>query len=150
MFAVVVLIFMVCWAPYHIYFILVFHKPSITKASYIGHLYLFFYWLAMANSCVNPIIYYWMNAKFRAYFNKVLFCLPQFLQQFILHTWKSISSLKTPHSCYPVEYDRLDLVRSFPKKYEGLPDMKRRCSVITCDSSLPVDSHMSHICEVLF
>ena len=22
-----------------------------------------FYWLAMANSCVNPIIYYWMNAR---------------------------------------------------------------------------------------
>ena len=22
-----------------------------------------FYWLAMANTCVNPIIYYWMNAR---------------------------------------------------------------------------------------
>ncbi|KAF9803218.1 hypothetical protein SFRURICE_007493 [Spodoptera frugiperda] len=27
------------------------------------HMYLGFYWLAMANAMVNPIIYYWMNAK---------------------------------------------------------------------------------------
>ena len=29
--AVVISIFMVCWAPYHVYFILVYHVPSITK-----------------------------------------------------------------------------------------------------------------------
>jgi hypothetical protein len=27
------------------------------------HMYLGFYWLAMANSCVNPFIYYWMNKR---------------------------------------------------------------------------------------
>ena len=34
-----------------------FRKP------YIRNVFLFFYWLAMANSCVNPLIYYWMNVR---------------------------------------------------------------------------------------
>ena len=33
MFAVVVFIFVVCWAPYHIYFIYSYHNPQITKAT---------------------------------------------------------------------------------------------------------------------
>ena len=61
MFALVVTIFVICWAPYHIYFIYSYHDPTITKIPYISHIYLAFYWLAMANTCVNPIIYYWMN-----------------------------------------------------------------------------------------
>ena len=83
MFGLVVVIFVICWAPYHIYFIYSYHNPSITQVklidacinklnvfnlpyvnlqiSYIGHIYLLFYWLAMCQTCVNPIIYYWMN-----------------------------------------------------------------------------------------
>ena len=61
MFALVVAIFVICWAPYHIYFIITYHNPNIVKTKYIGHIYLLFYWLAMCQTCVNPIIYYWMN-----------------------------------------------------------------------------------------
>ena len=75
MFGIVILIFIVCWAPYHIYYIYSYHNPSITRKAYIGHVYLFFYWLAMSNTCVNPIIYYWMNARFRAYFKQILCCV---------------------------------------------------------------------------
>ena len=32
MFGLVVAIFMVCWAPYHIYFILSYHLPGITRS----------------------------------------------------------------------------------------------------------------------
>ena len=41
MFAVVVIIFMVCWAPYHIYFLLSFHFPAIARVPWISNLYLF-------------------------------------------------------------------------------------------------------------
>ena len=49
---------------------------SLIRKPYIGHVYLAFYWLAMSNTCVNPIIYYVMNTRFRAYFNQVLCCVP--------------------------------------------------------------------------
>ena len=33
------------------------------KHQYTQHVFLLFYWLAMANSAINPIIYFIMNAK---------------------------------------------------------------------------------------
>ena len=92
MFAFVVLIFMVCWAPYHIYFIYSYHNPSIARKTYIGHIFLFFYWLAMSNTCVNPIIYYVMNSRFRAYFNKVLCCIPNYLKHSTAQRWRRCAS----------------------------------------------------------
>jgi tachykinin-like receptor len=63
MFIMVISIFAVCWLPYHGYFIYVYHHNSLAVSSYVPHLYLSFYWLAMSNAMVNPIIYYWMNNR---------------------------------------------------------------------------------------
>ena len=49
------------------------HK-YICQAWYTQHMYLLFYWLAMSNCCVNPLVYYWMNRRFRDYFNQALCC----------------------------------------------------------------------------
>lgn len=75
MFIAVVVIFAICWLPYHMFYVYAYHKPHITSKSYVPHLFLGFYWLAMSNSMVNPIIYYWMNRRFRHYFQKIMcFC----------------------------------------------------------------------------
>lgn len=34
------------------------------------------HWLAMSHSCLNPLIYYWMNARFRACYRVALARLP--------------------------------------------------------------------------
>lgn len=70
MMMVVVLIFTVCWLPYHIYFIITFYYPNINQETYIQRLFLAIYWLAMSNSMYNPIIYYYMNSRyvFEVYF----------------------------------------------------------------------------------
>ncbi|XP_041970883.1 tachykinin-like peptides receptor 86C [Aricia agestis] len=74
MFILVIVIFGICWLPYHSYFIYTHFNPSILYMKYVQHVYLAFYWLAMANAMVNPIIYYWMNAKFRSYFRTAILC----------------------------------------------------------------------------
>ncbi|GLH01167.1 Tachykinin-like peptides receptor 86C [Gryllus bimaculatus] len=53
MFILVVSIFALCWLPYHGYFIYAYHNQAISTSSYVQHLYLAFYWLAMANAMVS-------------------------------------------------------------------------------------------------
>ena len=88
MFIVVLIVFGVCWLPYHVYFLYSYYNmvshimivrmmKTIVKMmkkrrmtfqevrSYPGtqHIFLAFFWLAMANSAINPIIYFQMNAR---------------------------------------------------------------------------------------
>ena len=63
----VVSIFMVCWLPYHVFFIVAYHYADMMKLPYIKHIYLSFYWLAMSNTMVNPVIYCWMNKRYFRY-----------------------------------------------------------------------------------
>ncbi|CAB0035484.1 unnamed protein product [Trichogramma brassicae] len=65
MMMIVVVIFAVCWLPYHIWFIVISLMPHVTTNSYAQEVYLAIYWLAMSNSMYNPMIYCWMNSKFR-------------------------------------------------------------------------------------
>merc|ERR550539_1802348 len=60
---------------------------------YTPNMYLAFYWLAMANSCVNPIIYYWMNKRLRTYFNQILCCG---------HGWKTSEEFSQTFTRRPV------------------------------------------------
>ena len=69
MFIVVVIIFAVCWLPYHIYFIYTYHHKEVITMPFIQHVYLGFYWLAMSNAMLNPFIYYWMNARYVIFSN---------------------------------------------------------------------------------
>ncbi len=64
MFAVVVAIFAICWLPYHLYFFVLYYVPTIAMSPNTQQVYLTFYWFAMANGMVNPIIYYWMNGRY--------------------------------------------------------------------------------------
>ncbi|XP_024084871.1 tachykinin-like peptides receptor 86C [Cimex lectularius] len=72
MFILIVLVFGLCWLPYHSYFIYVHHRRDLVYSKYIQHVYLGFYWLAMANAMLNPLIYYCMNQRFRDYFRMAI------------------------------------------------------------------------------
>ena len=63
MLVVLIVIFGVCWLPYHVYFLYSYHFPEIRSLPYIQHVFLGFYWCAMAHSMVNPIVYYFMNPR---------------------------------------------------------------------------------------
>ncbi|KFB37654.1 AGAP001592-PB-like protein [Anopheles sinensis] len=76
MMMIVVIIFAVCWLPFQIYFIITSCYPELTKKPYIQEVYLGIYWLAMSNSMYNPIIYCWMNSRFRRGFQQFFRCCP--------------------------------------------------------------------------
>lgn len=76
MMIVVVVTFAVCWLPYHLYFVLAATKPEINNWKHMQNVYNVIYWMAMSNSMYNPIIYCWMNSRFRHGFVKLFCCCP--------------------------------------------------------------------------
>ncbi|VVC97392.1 unnamed protein product [Leptidea sinapis] len=74
MMIVVVVIFAVCWLPFHTYFLVTSYYPDVVNYEHIQEIYLGIYWLAMSNSMYNPIIYCWMNSKFRRGFKQLFWC----------------------------------------------------------------------------
>lgn len=42
----------------------------------IPYFWFAFHWLAMSHSCYNPVIYCYMNARFRGGFVQILHCIP--------------------------------------------------------------------------
>ncbi|KAI5609277.1 tachykinin receptor 3-like [Silurus asotus] len=71
MMVLVVVTFVLCWLPYHIYFIITGLYPNIRKWKYIQQVYLAVMWLAMSSTVYNPIIYCTLNSRFRAGFKRV-------------------------------------------------------------------------------
>lgn len=65
MMIVVVIIFALCWLPYHGFFVVNYYLPTIFQDGPLLYkrCYLIMYWLAMSNSMYNPIIIYFMNSK---------------------------------------------------------------------------------------
>ncbi|CAL4097464.1 unnamed protein product [Meganyctiphanes norvegica] len=76
MMVVVVIIFTVCWLPYHTIFILFNVIPEISHYAHIQEIFLGIYWLAMSNSMYNPMIYCWLNNRFRNGFKRVFSACP--------------------------------------------------------------------------
>ncbi|CAJ0597124.1 unnamed protein product [Cylicocyclus nassatus] len=76
MLALMVITFMFCWLPYHLYHTFLnaymdFNNPNIGKYIYLG-----IYWIAMSSSAYNPIIYCFANERFRIGFRYVFRWLP--------------------------------------------------------------------------
>ncbi|XP_037083938.1 tachykinin-like peptides receptor 99D [Pollicipes pollicipes] len=74
MMIVLVVIFAVCWLPYQVYFLVIPAFPELTQQPIVQEVFLGIYWLAMSNSMYNPLIYYWMNSRFRLGFQRVFRC----------------------------------------------------------------------------
>ena len=71
----VVIIYALCWLPLHTLTILGDVHQEIYDFRYIQVVWIACHWLAMSNSCYNPMVYCWMNSKYRNGFRYVLrFC----------------------------------------------------------------------------
>ncbi|XP_069124496.1 RYamide receptor-like [Argopecten irradians] len=65
MIVVVVVAYLLSWLPLHVITIVGDLDQSIFDAGYVHMMWLSAHWLAFSNSGVNPVIYFWMNSKFR-------------------------------------------------------------------------------------
>ncbi|CAH0725252.1 unnamed protein product, partial [Brenthis ino] len=71
----VVAVFTVCWLPLNIFIILwTAHEDDVEWSKWPGMPYVWFvaHWLAMSHCCYNPIIYCYMNVRYRSGFKQVL------------------------------------------------------------------------------
>lgn len=52
------------------------HNTKLTQWEFIIYVWFIFHWLAMSHCCYNPIIYCYMNARFRIGFLQILYFIP--------------------------------------------------------------------------
>ncbi|CAI4228103.1 unnamed protein product [Auanema sp. JU1783] len=71
MLMIVVACFSLCWFPLETYLLLNEIKPEINGWKYINVLFFCSHWLAMSNSCLNPIIYGLYNNKYKKEYKRV-------------------------------------------------------------------------------
>ncbi|KYN04928.1 Neuromedin-B receptor [Cyphomyrmex costatus] len=71
-----IIIFVICFLPYHIYVLWFHFNPTATDDfnSYWNAFRVFGFCLSFINSCVNPIALYLISRTFRQKFNKYLCC----------------------------------------------------------------------------
>lgn len=56
--------------------ILIHNIAGLTKSEFIIYVWFIFHWLAMSHCCYNPVIYCYMNARFRIGFLQILYFIP--------------------------------------------------------------------------
>ncbi|OWF47810.1 RYamide receptor-like [Mizuhopecten yessoensis] len=75
MMIVVVLLYALCWLPLHTLQLYSDLDPTIYDTVPNSHLlWNFILWLALAHACCNPVIYFWMNKRFKYGFLRLLVC----------------------------------------------------------------------------
>jgi len=72
MLAAVVLVFAAAWTPYQLFSIVHEFDPKRVRGPYFRFVDLMLRVVAMGSSGVNPFLYGWMNANFRAAFSAIL------------------------------------------------------------------------------
>ena len=96
MLMVVVTVFAICWLPLHAFILLIDFRPDLTEYENISQKHFFVavysavHWLAMSNSCVNPIIYGFLHDSFRVCHAIVLFILFVIRQLFMAALWNTV------------------------------------------------------------
>ncbi|NXX93875.1 BKRB1 protein, partial [Centropus bengalensis] len=100
----VVLTFLLCWTPYHIFvFLDILHQTEVIKGCFWEELLnfgeQFGYTLATTNSCINPVIYVFVGKYFR---QKALEVFSQLIPSGFPLSWVSFKEKSSYFTMFPV------------------------------------------------
>ncbi|NXG57858.1 BKRB1 protein, partial [Hemiprocne comata] len=100
----VVLMFLLCWTPYHFFvFLDILFETEVIKGCFWGELLnfgeQFGYTLAITNSCINPVIYVFVGTYFR---QKALEVFSQFIPGGFPLSWVSFKERSSYFNTFPV------------------------------------------------
>ncbi|KAG8174766.1 hypothetical protein JTE90_024232 [Oedothorax gibbosus] len=76
MMIVCVFVFTLCWLPFNSLIVIGDQYPELYNLPNIIYLWFACHWLAMSHAAYNPVIYFWMNEKYRHGFRMVFRWLP--------------------------------------------------------------------------
>ena len=133
MMTTVVVIYALCWLPFHALTLFLDAYPSLYSFPYIQHLWLSCHFIAMSSLCYNPFVYFYMSSKFSEAFLRS--CLWRFVSQlfakcFCRHEKKKDNNDNT----------NLQLTsNSRTQRFKLLPTY-RRCLSNTCSSKVVTSS----------
>ncbi|KAH8306408.1 hypothetical protein KR018_010752, partial [Drosophila ironensis] len=82
----VVIVFTMCWLPFNILQLLL-NDEEFASWTPLPYVWFAFHWLAMSHSCYNPIIYCYMNARFRGGFLQIMYRVPGLRRCCCLHRY---------------------------------------------------------------
>ncbi|XP_017549233.1 tachykinin receptor 1b [Pygocentrus nattereri] len=149
MMIVVVCTFAVCWLPYHVYFLVHQFFPHLFEERLIQQVYLGIMWLAMSSTMYNPIIYCFLNDRFRAGFQRAFFwcpCAPEGSYEGL--ELKSTRYLQTQVSLYRTSRMETTISTVMPAE-EGEPDTRFSVDLTSNGSSLSASKTVSE-CSSFF
>ncbi|XP_054725182.1 RYamide receptor-like isoform X3 [Anastrepha obliqua] len=86
MMVTVVIVFTMCWLPFNV-LVLLLNDDDFKMWDPLPYFWFAFHWLAMSHSCYNPIIYCYMNARFRGGFLQIIYRVPVFRRCFCLRRY---------------------------------------------------------------
>ncbi|ELU08808.1 hypothetical protein CAPTEDRAFT_160421 [Capitella teleta] len=72
MLVAVVLVFAMTWTPFHLFAIIMDFKPQLVHGSYIRLIDALLKVIALSSSCINPLLYGWMNDNYRNAFFSII------------------------------------------------------------------------------
>uniref|UniRef100_A0A1I7ZEQ4 G_PROTEIN_RECEP_F1_2 domain-containing protein n=1 Tax=Steinernema glaseri TaxID=37863 RepID=A0A1I7ZEQ4_9BILA len=115
MLALVVTMFVVVWLPYNLYF-LILHRYLAEFLGVKGGQYMFvnIYWLGMSSSVINPVIYYFMNERFRLGFRYAFRWIP-----FVRVSQRDYEITFSKHSRTSHAPSRLSLTVYIPQSHQA-------------------------------